>query len=151
MGTELDTIYSYFLARVENEEWVNEEDIEIFKNDWRYILDMAIFYFNYPRVSLEIDENTETFKAKLTNNEIQVLSILMKREWVKRCVSSLDNIRMKYSERDWEGTSSANHLDKLIKYQTTLNQEVKEALFTYSRSINYKPEPFSHLAGKDDV
>ena len=63
-----------------------------------------------PRVVVEKSE----FAAELTSEEINILAILMMQAWVQRQVTSIENVRMKYSGSDFKLTSQANHLAKLV-------------------------------------
>lgn len=54
------------------------------------------------------------FAEELTSEEINILALLMKQGWVQRQVTSIENIRMKYSGSDFKMTSQANHLQKLL-------------------------------------
>ena len=54
------------------------------------------------------------FSADLTDEEINIIAILMMGAWVQRQVTSIENIRMKYSGSDFKFTSQANHLSKLL-------------------------------------
>ena len=40
------------------------------------------------------------FKEELSQDEIQLLALYMKHEWVKRCVASWENIRQLYADAD---------------------------------------------------
>ena len=123
-----------------------EEDIESVKRDWRAILDAAIVQFRYPRVSLDYDSDAEMFNDDLGNDEIQVLANLMKLEWTRRCITTWDNIRQLYSDKDF---SQANFLDKLNKTGEQIRNECRLLLDRYGRAENYKPNKlFGKLAGK---
>ena len=63
-----------------------------------------------PRVVVE----RSSFAAELTSEEINILAILMMCAWVQRQVTSIENIRMKYSGSDFKLTSQANHLAKMV-------------------------------------
>ena len=159
MATPFRTVYGAFLARITADEWALEEELEIVERDWLQLLNMAVFRFKFPRVSLEqldIDPNpydncecevpTQCFKEDLGNGEIQLLSLYMKHEWVKRCIASWENIRQLYADKEF---SQANHLDKLIKLESSLREEVKDAEGIYDRVWNKRPSNrFSQLAGK---
>lgn len=159
MATPFRTVYGAFLARITADEWALEEELEIVERDWLQLLNMAVFRFKFPRVSLEqldIDPNpydqcecevpTQCFKEDLGNGEIQLLSLYMKHEWVKRCIASWENIRQLYADKEF---SQANHLDKLIKLESSLREEVKDAEGIYDRVWNKRPSGrFSQLAGK---
>ena len=54
------------------------------------------------------------FNIELTAEEINILALLMKQGWVQRQVTSIENVRMKYSGADFKMTSQANHLSKLM-------------------------------------
>lgn len=69
------------------------------------------------------------FGAELTPEEINILALLMKQEWIQRQVASIENIRMKYSGSDFKMTSQANHLSKLL----TLLEEARRDSFHMQR------------------
>ena len=54
------------------------------------------------------------FNADLSEEEINILALLMKQNWVQRQITSIENTRMKYSGSDFKMTSQANHLSKLL-------------------------------------
>ena len=105
MATPFLKVYDAFLGRITADEWTLEEELAIVERDWQELLKIAIFRFKYPRVSLEVEEvtlneepHTDTLKVyqfinDLSNDEIQLLALYMKHEWVKRCIASWENIR----------------------------------------------------------
>lgn len=145
MGTPFKVLFDSFLARIESQDWVIPEQIEIAERDWIQLLKIAIFQFRFPRVSLEFDEEEKVFLNEVGNPEIQVLATIMKHQWIKRCIASWEQIKMLYSNKDF---SQANHLDKLIKLSDQVYVQVIKALATYSRSINGKPFNYAVFAGK---
>ena len=68
----------------------------------------------------ELDVNPDvliensSFNIDLTSEEINILAILMMCAWLQRQITSIENIRMKYSGSDFKMTSQANHLAKLL-------------------------------------
>lgn len=96
MATKLQDVYDAFLAKIEADDWMETEYLDIARKDWYMLLNSAKFHFRYPRVSLE--SNEEEFFEDLGNDEIQVLSTLMRREWLDRCLATWDNIRQLYSD-----------------------------------------------------
>ena len=154
MATTFVQVYDAFLARITADEWTLEEELAIVERDWRQLLKMAIFRFKYPRVSLEIEESTDEnsvyqFTEDLTNDQIQLLALYMKHEWVKRCIASWQNIRQLYADKDF---SQANHLDKLNKLEAAVALEVQHAEGIYDRSRFKRPANlFRKLAGKNNI
>ena len=55
------------------------------------------------------------FNIALSEEEINILALIMKQSWVQRQVASIENTRMKYAGSDFKMGSQANHLDKLLK------------------------------------
>lgn len=55
-----------------------------------------------------------SFAAELTDEEINILALLMMCAWVNRQVTSIENTRMKFTSSDFKMTSQANHLSKLM-------------------------------------
>ena len=139
--TPFEDIYSAFLSRILEDEW-QQWMIEEAEQDWRQILENAITWFKFPRVSLERDN--VGFKERLTDAEIQVIADYMKCEWLNRCIMTWENVKPLYEERDF---SQANLLDKLNQ---TKESEFKKAQWresVYYRSVKGKPFDFSQLAG----
>lgn len=140
--TPLQSVYDAFLAKMLEDEWANW-DIEQIKQDWKAILDGALPYFKFPRVSLDIQD--DSFVEDLDNEEIQILASYMKCEWLNRTILTWENVKPLYEERDF---SQANLLDK---FQSLLEKEEKKAKqleAIYYRSIKRKPFDYSKLAGE---
>lgn len=140
--TSLQLVYDAFLAKMLEDEWANWELDEI-QADWRAILEGAIPFFKFPRVSLEIKD--DNFVGDLTNDEIQILANYMKCEWLNRTILTWENVKPLYEERDF---SQANLIDK---FRTLLEKEETKARkleSIYYRSINNKPFDYTKLAGK---
>lgn len=144
-GTPYQTVFDAFLAKVEEDQWDDFAFIAVYEADWLTILEGALPYFKFPRISLERD--TEGFVELLGNAEIQILATYMKLEWLTRTILTWENIRAFYSEADF---SQANLLDKLIKLQEITERRADKLQHLYYRSIEGKPYPFSTLAGKQE-
>lgn len=142
MGTPYQKIYEAFLVKLpsDNDEWdgwLREETEE----DMRHILESAIPYFKFPRISLERDENG--FTNKLKSEEIEIIATYMKCEWLNRQILSLENIGPQYDERDYSPANQLAKLNELLK--ATQNRAAKLESFYY-RSIQGKPFKYSQWA-----
>ena len=67
-------------------------------------------------------ENTSYFNADLTDEEINILALLMEEAWINRQIASIEVTRMKYSGSDFKMTSQANHLSKLLSLKTEIRR-----------------------------
>ena len=139
--TPFSKVYDAFHSRILEDEWY-QWMYEEAEQDWRQILENAITWFKFPRVSLEHDENG--FIDNLTQAEIQVIADFMKVEWLNRCIMTWENVKPLYEERDF---SQANLLDKLDELQQAQEKKARQREANYYRSIKGKPFDFSKLAG----
>ena len=145
--TDLQVVYDAFLAKMLDDEWGAWEEEDDMKEDWHAILQGALPWFKFPRVSLDIVEDQETgtqkFEADLSNEEIQILATYMKCEWLNRTILTWENVKPLYEERDF---SQANLIDK---FNQMLAQEKKNAArleAVYYRSIKRKPFDYTKMA-----
>ena len=141
-------IYDAFLAKVNEDDWskcYSKEDLEWYIKDWRSILNSAIPYFKFPRCGLEIDEEKQIFiDENMSQDEVQVLAVYMKQEWLKRTIDSWENIKTQYEESDF---SLAFLLKNFISLRQQVITESKFVESVYYRSIKKKPFKYSRLAG----
>ena len=73
------------------------------------------------------------FTADLTDEEVNIIALLMLEGWVQRQVTSIENTRMKYSGSDFKFTSQANHLSKLVTLLNNCKAESKHLQRLYKR------------------
>ena len=141
--TPYTKVYEAFLARILEDEWENWL-IDEAMADWEQILNMAIPHFKFPRVSLERVDGG--FSGELGVEEIQILANFMKVEWLNRCITTWENVKPLYVERDF---SQANLLDKLnaMLKNEQANAEKMESI--YYRSRKGRPFDFSKLATRN--
>lgn len=141
--TPYDKVYEAFLARILEDEWENWL-IEEAQADWKQIMEAAIPWFKFPRISLE--RNDSGFLAEIGTEEIQIIANFMKVEWLNRCIMTWENVKPMYTERDF---SQANLLDKLKNLLEFEKTKAEKAESNYYRSIKGKPFDFSRLASND--
>ena len=142
--TPFDKVYAAFLSRILEDEWAQWMMDEA-EQDWRQIMENAITWFKFPRVSLEHDE--DGFFDNLTSAEIQIIADFMKCEWLNRCIMTWENVKPLYEERDF---SQANLLDKLGSALESEKKSARERESIYYRSRNGKPFDYSKLAGGNE-
>ena len=99
-------LYDYDVSVIQmREDEIVEEDFVI-GVVWNDSLDLE----EIPKVLVD----RSCFNVELSQEEINILALLMKQAWVQRQVTSIENTRMKYSGSDFKMTSQANHLSKLL-------------------------------------
>lgn len=142
--TSYETVYDAFLSKLLEDEWGFWTEEEI-KQDLRALLEGAIPWFKFPRVSL--NRGDDGFENDLSNEEIQILATYMKCEWLNRTILTWENIKPLYEERDF---SQAN---LLAKFKDMLESEKYNALKlerVYYRSRDGKSFKYGKLAGKQN-
>lgn len=131
--TSFNTIIDRFLSKVTDDMYLELTEEDTIRDAKQYLLD-AIPQFEFPRFAL-YDYNAETgvYNVDLTQEEINILAILMKMNWLDRQIASVENTRMKYSGSDFKFTSQANHLAKLLSLKTEIQRENIHAQRLYKR------------------
>lgn len=143
--TPYQTVYDAFLAKIQEDDWTWSDDMAVVESDWKAILDSAIPYIKFPRVSL--DQTTDGFINLLGIQEIQLLATYMKVEWLDRTIHTWENIKTQYGESDF---SQANYLDKLNQLFDRTFKKAEKLQHNYYRAPNSAPYPYGNLAGSID-
>ena len=158
MNTLFASVYNCFLNKITDDMYMELTPAETFR-DLQNLLINAIPEFEFPRKVLdyatlleEYDENMSStagfiietadgkkyndisfFTSELTSEEINILAILMLKGWLQRQITTIENIRMKYSGTDFKMTSQAAHLGKLLNLQTEIDRQSTHLQRLYKR------------------
>ena len=143
--TSVQTVYSAFLSKMLDDDWTNWNQEEV-ESDLAELLNGAIPYFKFPRVSLDI--NDDNFEGDLSNEEVQILATYMKCEWLNRSILTWERIKPLYEERDF---SEANMLDKLYDSLEIERNRALKLESIYYRSIKRSPWDYTRLAGDINI
>ena len=131
--TSFNTIIDRFLSKITDDMYLELTEEDTIRDAKQYLLD-AIPYFEFPRFApYDYDVEAETYNIDLTQEEINILAILMKQAWLDRQINSIENTRMKYSGSDFKFTSQANHLAKLLTLKAENHRENIHAQRLYKR------------------
>lgn len=149
MSTPYSKIYDAFLSKIKDYD-LGELSDTVMEYDMNSLLQSAIPYFLCPKVNIfDRDEEQKIFLNDLGNEEINILAVLMKREWFKRGIADTDVTKQKFGETDFEFKSQANHLNALCNAEVNvLDREVKNLLSNYSRATRGKIFDYNKLVGK---
>ena len=159
MATPFTTIYNRFLGKITDDMYMELTPQDTLR-DLSNILIQSLPAFEFPRFNL-YDYTIETksiteeevksddfiinqddnqfiidnsrFNVDLTEEEINILAIIMMATWLQRQITSVENIRMKYSGADFKMTSQANHLSKLLSLSTEVRRDSMHMQRLYKR------------------
>ena len=136
--TSYDKVYDVFLGKILEDEWGEWTEEEV-KRDLNSLMEAAIPWFKFPRVSLE--RGQDGFVEDLSNEEIQIIATFMKCEWLNRTILTWENVKPLYDEKDF---SQANLLDKFKKMLEQERKTARKLESIYYRSINGKPYKYNY-------
>lgn len=140
--TAFNAIYDRFLSKITDDMYLELTEEDTKRDAKQYLLD-AIPQFEFPRFApYDYDADNEVYNVNLTNEEINILAILMKMNWLDRQIASVENTRMKYSGSDFKFTSQANHLAKLLSLKQEVNRENIHFQRLYKRRVAH---PDGHI------
>jgi hypothetical protein len=142
--TSYDKVYDVFLGKILEDEWGEWTEEEV-KRDLNSLMEAAITWFKFPRVSLE--RGQDGFVEDLSNEEIQIIATFMKCEWLNRTILTWENVKPLYDEKDF---SQANLLDKFKKMLEQERKTARKLESIYYRSINGKPYKYRKWAGNNE-
>ena len=127
--TSLRQMYDFFLAGITDDMFMEitpDETDEILDE----ILMAALPEFEFPRKNIfDIDWERREFRCQLTSEEMMIIRQYMIAAWIGYQLASVDNIRQKYSSSDFQFTSQASHMNRLL----SLKQEYEERGFHLQR------------------
>ena len=158
MGTLFASVYNRFLGKITDDMYMELTPQDTVKDLQNLLID-AIPGFEFPRKKLdytilvrELDKNStnvygfvakdlngnsyedaSSFDVELSSEEVNILAILMLNAWLQRQVTTIENIRMKYSGSDFKMTSQANHLAKLLTLQAEVQRQSHHMQRLYKR------------------
>ena len=154
--TPFSAIYDSFLERVTSDMYMELTELDTLKM-LQGLLINAIPRFEFPRFDifdyeegyLEFgtykgveSENNEVpatywvggfFNSKLTQEEINILSLSMVVEWLGQQLATTENTKLKYSGSDFKFTSQANHMSKLKVMKDSYAQDCFKLQRLYKR------------------
>lgn len=133
MATSFETITNKFLGKITDDMYLELTPEDTLRDAKSFLLD-AIPYFEFPRFALyDYNVELEEYNIDLTDEEINILALLMKTAWLERQINSVEHTRMKYSGSDFKMTSQANHLSKLLQLKSENVRESTHAQRLYKR------------------
>lgn len=156
-NTSFVTIYNSFLDRITSDMYMEFTELDTTRQLQGLLLN-AIPRFRFPRFDIyDYDEgsydymgtyngvesdNKEvpvtgwvggTFNCILSHEEIDILSLAMKIEWLGQQLTTTDLTRMRVTGSDFKMSSQANHMAKLNSLVTAAKADLRTAHDTYRR------------------
>lgn len=152
MSTPYSKVFNSFLGKITDYTYESYTDEEL-GVDLTSLLNSSIIEFEYPKVNIrDKDDDMQIFNCDLGIDEIEVLSYLMVERWIERQINNIELIKQRFSNKDFQYTSQANHLDALYKNQERVQKKVVSLKTRYSyrqTGLQYNKPDFSGLSKGD--
>jgi hypothetical protein len=126
-------VYIRFLSKIEDEYLASLEEEELHFALYPLLLSAINSFDRVAEHSLrKRNDTTKSFEEKLTENEVEVLAVLMRPEWLQRYINSSRKIEQQYYDAGIKTYSPNENLRNLIVlYQQYLN-DARKALAEYN-------------------
>lgn len=137
MATAYEPIYNRALAKIQDFELANlsDRDIEEMLHGW---LMSAIAKFRQCKNDLkDRDEELRQFNVDLEDEEIEILAIMIVREWLYPQVHSTLLTRQIFSGKEQNYYSQAAHVKELMDMDNSLRIEAQKLMrdYTYANDL----------------
>ena len=136
MATSFNTLYEKCLSKIEDPQlaMLPEEDLESILHGW---LMSAVAKHRMCKNDLsDRDEELKQFNINLTDLEVEILGILMAREWVSSQLLSVTNTLQVFSGKETNYYSQAAHLKELQALDEKLRLEAQQLSRDYTYTDN---------------
>lgn len=131
MNTPFETVYKYFMKKIESYDVLGLTDEEINEDNLDKLMVAMGNFTTLKGVTLDLD--CEEFSRELTQLEINILSLWMLTEWIKPRLLTEENLYDRLGSKDYKNHSPANMLDKL----TALKQEVDNEAHYWTKKYSF--------------
>jgi len=145
-GTPFFIIYNRFLSKITDDLYLEWTLDDTYKNLEAILLD-SIPQFEWPKFPLYsfntqvvgmVDQDGSVvsygkYSIDLTLEEIDIFAGIMALEWLNRQIMTVNLTRMKFSTKDFQFTSQANHIKALIAARTHFGEQNKKLQRLYQR------------------
>lgn len=124
--TLYSTLYERCLSKLEDPTLLQlpEEDLEQMLHD--YMLSAIAKHRKCEHDLSDRDEELKQFNSDLTDLEVEILAILMLREWISVRLHSVTNVLQVFSGKETKWFSQAQHIAELRAMDDTLKLEAQQ-------------------------
>ena len=132
MATPYETIYNCALSKLEDPTlaMLPEEDLENMLHG--YLISAIAKHRKCEHDLSDRDEELKQFNFDLSDLEIEILSILIVREWISQRLNSVTNVMQVFGGKEEKWFSQASHIKELREMDDRLRLEAQQLSRDYS-------------------
>lgn len=136
MATPYETIYTRCLAKLEDPmlAMLPEEDLEDMLHGW--MLSAIAKHRKCEHDLSDRDEELKQFNSDLSDLELEIISLLMCREWVSQQINSVTLTLQVFSGKETNYFSQSAHLKELIALDDKWRLEAQQLSRDYTYTNN---------------
>lgn len=130
--TSYETIYNRALSKIEDPTlaMLPEEDLENMLHG--YLMSAIAKHRKCEHDLSDRDEELKQFNFDLSDLEIEILTILMTREWISQHLNSVVNVMQVFGGKEEKWFSQASHIKELREMDDRLRLEAQQLSRDYS-------------------
>ena len=130
--TQYSTLYEKCLSKIEDPTlaMLPEEDLEEMLHG--YLMSAIAKHRKCEHDLSDRDEELKQFNFDLSDLEIEILSILMVREWISQRLHSVTTVMQTFSGKETNFYSQAAHIKELVEMDNRLRLEAQQLSRDYS-------------------
>ena len=130
--TQYSTLYEKCLSKLEDPTlaMLPEEDLEEMLHG--YLMSAIAKHRKCEHDLSDRDEELKQFNSDLSDLEIEILSILMVREWISQRLNSVTNVMQVFGGKEEKWFSQASHIKELREMNDRLRLEAQQLSRDYS-------------------
>jgi hypothetical protein len=133
MATPYTECYDSFLSHIDDIEllypYENEKDYEFEErlDDTLYMLfKSAIPKFRFSKTKLTRDDTMQTFINDLRPLEIEIIGLLMLKEYYRKKLNFLVQLKHSFSDKDWKSNDKSNQMNQYRHLLLEVDDEIQE-------------------------
>ena len=132
MATPYETIYNRALSKIEDPQlaMLPEEDLEEMLHG--YLMSAIAKHRKCEHDLSDRDEELKQFNFDLSDLEIEIISILMTREWISQRLHSVTNVMQVFGGKEEKWFSQSSHIKELREMDDRLRLEAQQLSRDYS-------------------
>ena len=130
--TQYSTLYEKCLSKIEDPTlaMLPEEDLENMLHG--YLMSAIAKHRKCEHDLSDRDEELKQFNSDLSDLEMEILSILMVREWISQRLNSVTNVMQVFGGKEEKWFSQASHIKELREMDDRLRLEAQQLSRDYS-------------------
>ena len=130
--TQYSTLYEKCLSKIEDPTlaMLPEEDLEDMLHG--YLMSAIAKHRKCEHDLSDRDEELKQFNFDLSDLEMEILSILMVREWISQRLNSVTNVMQVFGGKEEKWFSQASHIKELREMDDRLRLEAQQLSRDYS-------------------